>query len=85
VDGDEVVQVYVSGNNDKADRPVKLLKGFKRVSVGAGETVAADITLDVDDIKFFNPDKELWELDNSYDVFVGNSSRNVTKVGTLEF
>lgn len=84
VDGDEVVQVYVAGNSNKADRPVKLLKGYKRVSVGAGETVTANITLDIDDIKFFNPDTKMWELDESYDVFVGNSSRNVKKVGELK-
>ena len=85
VDGDEVVQVYVAGKNDKADRPVKLLKGYKRVSVAAGQTVSADITLDSEDIKFFNSDKKMWELDAGYDVFVGNSSRNVKKVGELKF
>ena len=85
VNGDEVVQVYVAGKNDKADRPVKLLKGYKRVSVAAGQTVSADITLDIEDIKFFNSDKKMWELDAGYDVFVGNSSRNVKKVGELKF
>lgn len=84
-DGDEVVQVYVGSENKEKDRPVKLLKGFKRVSVKAGETRQTDIDIDVEDIKFYNPENGGWELDKSYAVFVGADSKNVTKVGTIAF
>lgn len=42
-DGDEVIQVYVSSENTKEDRPVKLLKGFKRVSISAGKTMNVSV------------------------------------------
>ncbi|MBQ4572467.1 MAG: glycoside hydrolase family 3 C-terminal domain-containing protein [Clostridia bacterium] len=85
VDGDEAVQVYVASENTEQDRPVKLLKGFKRVSVKAGGIVTAEISFCLDDIKFYNPEKSYWELDKCYNVFVGNSSSDVTSIGKLEF
>lgn len=84
-DADEVVQVYVGSENSAQDRPVKLLKGFKRVSVKAGETVKAEIDVDVEDIKFYNPEKGEWELDESYVIFTGSDSKNIIRVGTISF
>ena len=84
-DGDEVVQVYVSSNDSSEDRPVKLLKGFKRVSVNADDTTAVSIEIDLDDIKFYNPEKASWELDKSYTILAGNSSNNLQIAGKIEF
>lgn len=83
--GEEVVQVYASSNNTEADRPVKLLKGYKRVGVSAGSDENVEITVGLDEIKFYNPDSKSFELDNSYTIFVGNSSKNVEKAGTIQF
>ena len=44
IDADEVVQLYVRKNDD-TEGPIKSLRGFKRVSVPAGETVVAEIPL----------------------------------------
>ncbi len=85
VSGDEVVQVYVSSNNKDEDRPVKLLKGFKRVSVEAGETVRAEIEVSVDDIKFFDPESSEWKVDESYTVLIGTDSRNAKPIGEISF
>ena len=83
--GEEVVQIYVSSDCKDKDRPVKLLKGYKRVSVNPLSIVTAEISVSVDDIRFYNPETKNWELDKSYTVFAGNSSRNVRMVGKLEF
>ena len=83
--GEEVVQIYVSSDCADKDRPVKLLKGYKRVGVNSGSTVTAEISVCFDDIKFLNPDEKNWELDKSYTVFAGNSSRNVKEIGKLAF
>ncbi|MBQ8016439.1 MAG: glycoside hydrolase family 3 C-terminal domain-containing protein [Clostridia bacterium] len=84
-DGDEVLQVYVSSNRAEKDRPVKLLKGFKRVSIGAAQTVSVSVDVELDDIKFYNPESGEWELDASYTVFVGSDSRNIINAGSVEF
>lgn len=85
VDGDEVLQVYVGSDNKSIDRPVKVLKGFKRVSVKAGETITAEIDVLSDDIRFYNPDNGQWEFDESYTVYVGTDSKNVTEAGKISF
>ena len=85
VDGDEVLQVYIGSDNKDIDRPIKVLKGFKRVSVKAGEALTAEIDVLIDDIKFYNPENGNWELDESYTVYVGTDSKNVTAIGKISF
>lgn len=84
-DGDEVIQIYVGSDRKDIDRPVRVLKGFKRISVKKGEVLEAEVTVDVEDIKFYCPEKGQWELDESYTVYVGTDSKNVTVVGKLTF
>ena len=84
-DGDEVVEVYIGSDNKETDRPVKLLKGFKRVSIKAGETREVKVNVSIDDIRFYNPEKCDWELDNSYTVYVGKDSRNAVNSGKITF
>ena len=85
VDGDEVLQIYASSENAELDRPVKLLKGFKRVSVKAGESVSSKVEIDLEDIKFYNAETGEWELDNSYTILAGTNSQNAKPVGRVEF
>ena len=85
VDGDEVLQVYVGSDKKDIDRPVKVLKGFKRISVKAGESISTEIDVLIDDIKFYNPATAQWELDDSYTVYVGTDSKNVTEAGKISF
>ena len=85
ISGDEVVQVYISSNNTEKDRPVKLLKGFKRVGVDAGETKTVEIEAELEDIKFYNPQNESWELDSSYTVYIGTSSKDIIEAGKVDF
>lgn len=80
VAGAEVVQVYVGskGAANGDDRPVKLLKGFKRVELNPGEEKTMEITVSKEDMKFWTPGG--WVLDNSYTVYVGNSSATAKEV-----
>ena len=85
VDGDEVLQVYVSSENKEQDRPVKLLKGFKRVTVNAGESVRANVKIDLEDMKFYNAEAGEWVLDKSYTILAGTNSHNAKPIGRIEF
>ena len=85
VDGDEVLQIYVSSENSDRDRPVKLLKGFKRVEVKAGECVSTKVEVNVEDIKFYNPQTGAWELDESYTVLAGTNSKNAKPVEIIRY
>ena len=74
LDGAEIVQVYAGSNGSDQDRPVKLLKGFRRVELKAGETRQVSIQIEKEDLKFYNADTTQWELDKAYTLYVGNSS-----------
>src|SRR5690606_22667143 len=52
--GDEVVQLYVADPIASVTRPVKLLKGFKRVSLQPGETRAVRFELDLRHLAFYD-------------------------------
>ena len=49
-DGDEVVQLYVSGKAVNATAPVRSMKGFQRIFLKAGETKEVRFTLTPDDL-----------------------------------
>ena len=85
VDGEEVVQVYISSNNADVDRPVKLLKGFKRIAVSTNSSETVKIDIPLDEIRFYSPDISDWVLDENYSVLVGTSSGNAQKIADIEF
>lgn len=53
-DGEEVVQCYASYPDSEVSRPQKQLCAFKRVSIRAGERVEVVLTIDKDDLKYWN-------------------------------
>jgi beta-glucosidase len=78
-DGAEVVQVYAGSNGAQEDRPVKLLKGFKRVKLAAGEEQEVTIKIGIEELKFYDCKTHNWVLDKSYTFFIGNSSEDAMK------
>ena len=79
VTGAEVVQVYVGSNGacNGDDRPVKRLKGMKRVEVAPREEKTAEITIPVEELRFY--DRGEWVLDREYIVYVGTDSANAMR------
>ncbi|MBP5217814.1 MAG: glycoside hydrolase family 3 C-terminal domain-containing protein [Bacteroidales bacterium] len=76
MDGDEIVQVYVSRPDDK-EGPVKTLKAFKRLSVKAGRTVKVVIPLEDETFEWWNPESGKMEvLGGEYILHVGGSSED---------
>jgi beta-glucosidase len=72
--GTEIVQVYVRKVND-ANGPLKTLKGFKRVNVGANETGQAVILLPYSSFEFYNATSgNMAVTAGEYEVLYGNSS-----------
>lgn len=80
VAGDEVVQMYLRDKVSSVTRPVKELKGFKRVSLepGASETVTLPITKEA--LQFYNRDMKRVVEPGEFDIMVGNSSENVQTI-----
>ncbi|HHX61635.1 MAG TPA: glycosyl hydrolase [Epulopiscium sp.] len=75
--GMEIVQMYVGFKNSKVDRPVKLLRGFKRIELEVGQSKIVEIQCPFEDLTWYNPDTEKMELEHmEYEVYIGSSSDN---------
>lgn len=73
--GDEVIQLYVGFKQSQIDRPVKLLRGFTRVSLEAGTGERVCLSCPLEKLKFYNPKTGEFELESmSYEVYIGSSS-----------
>ena len=73
--GDEVVQLYIHQRAGRASRPVRLLQGFRRVTLAPGESRKVDFVLDKSNIRYWNAAERGWVIDpGTFDLWVGNSS-----------
>ena len=83
-EGAETVQVYVKALDD-AGAPIKSLKGFEKLTIPAGQTATATITLDGEAFEFY--DEKIDELSvkpGRYQILYGTSSRD-EDLKTLDF
>jgi len=75
VKGDEVVQLYIGFKNSAVDRPIKILRDFKRVSLIAGESKEISLSVNAKDLAWYNPVSKKWEVEKmEYEVYTGTSS-----------
>jgi beta-glucosidase len=79
-DGDEVVQIYVKTPDSPASwqRPIKRLKGFRRVTIPAGQIKTVSIDIDCSDLWFWDPENDRIIFDQGKTVFeIGASSKDI--------
>ena len=75
-DGEEVAQVYVK-SLDNPEAPIKSLKGFKRVSIPAGQSVTVKITLGDEAFEYYDEAVDgLSVKPGRYQILYGGSSRD---------
>ena len=80
VDGDEVVQIYVKTPDSPASlqRPIKRLKGFKRVTIPKGQVKTVSIELNCEDLWFWDAEKGNTTFDQGKYIFeIGASSKDI--------
>ena len=74
VSADEVVQLYVRDLVANVTRPVKELKGFRRIRIEPGETVTVDFQLHTDDLSFCGRDMQRITEPGEFHAWIGGSS-----------
>ena len=79
-EGAEVVQVYVGKPDSKVARPLKELKGFRKVFLQKESAQEVQITLDVAGLAYYNVDTRRWDVEKGpYYVYVGTASDQIVK------
>jgi beta-glucosidase len=83
--GAEVVQLYVHDGHSKVDRPVKELKGFRRIELAAGKTSEVRFTLDKSAFAYWSTEKKDWVAEpGTFEVLVGASAADIRVKGSLD-
>jgi len=72
--GEEVVQLYVHDRVASLTRPVRELKGFRKVALAAGESADVSFTLTRGDLEFVGQDSRWLAEPGAFDVWVAPSS-----------
>lgn len=81
--GDEVVQLYIRDQVASVTQPIKVLKGFQRVTLQPGERRTVKIELEPDAFTIWNEDMKEVVEPGLFDIMTGPDSRNLQTV-TLE-
>jgi beta-glucosidase len=72
---EEVVQLYVSGpTGGSVSRPVRELKGFRRVSLGAGEKKLVEFSIGTDELAFYDEQLRFSAQPGNYRAWVAPDS-----------
>ena len=78
VAGKEVVQLYIGDQESALERPVKELKGFRKVYLEPGQTKTVTFGITPDDLKYFDDVQHDWVLEpGRFTAYVGSSSRDI--------
>ncbi|WP_350287480.1 beta-glucosidase BglX [uncultured Croceitalea sp.] len=75
VEGEEVVQLYVNDPYASIVRPVKELKGFKKISLEGGASQTVSFTLTDRELGFYNSKHEWVVEPGKFNVMVGTNSQ----------
>jgi beta-glucosidase len=74
--GAEVVQLYIRDLVSSVTRPVKELKGFRKIWLEPGESATVSIAITPDLLKFYDIDMNYVVEPGEFEIMVGNSSRD---------
>lgn len=80
-DGEEVAQLYINDVTASIIRPVKELKGFKKILLKKGESKEVEFVITAKELSFFDGAGNSILEAGRFEVFVGGNSRDVLKEG----
>jgi beta-glucosidase len=74
MDGEEIAQMYIRDDVSSATRPVKELKGYKRVFLKVGETKKVEFTINEESLAFYDIDMKYCVEPGTFTIMTGASS-----------
>ncbi|MBY0164550.1 glycoside hydrolase family 3 protein [Paenibacillus lautus] len=83
--GDEVVQLYVKADSSRVIRPLKTLKGFRRVHLAPGSSETVTFQLKAEDLAFWDVTRERYCVESgTYTLMAGPSSGRLPVTAVLQ-
>lgn len=86
VEGKETVQLYIKDEKSSLPRPVKELKGFRKVTLAPGETKDVSFTITPNDLKFFDDSRHEWIAEpGKFKALIGGSSTDIRAIAQFSY
>ena len=79
VDGEEVVQLYIRDLVGSVTRPVKELKGFRKIFLKKGDSQTVEFTIGEKELTFLRRDMTWGSEPGDFEVFIGTNSRDLQR------
>jgi beta-glucosidase len=84
--GAEVVQLYIQDVKCSIERPIKELKGFKKVTLKPNEKKPVKFEITKDDLSFFDEKSNDWKAEKgNFNILIGSSSRDIKLQVEIEY
>jgi beta-glucosidase len=84
--GAEVIQLYIQDVECSVERPLKELKGFKKVKLDPKEKKTVKFELTKDDLSYFDEKSNFWIAEKGlFKILIGSSSRDIRLQGEIEY
>jgi len=84
--GAEVVQLYIQDIVSSIERPIKELKGFKKIKLKPGEKSNVMFTIGKRDLSFFDENSRSWKTEEGeFNILIGSSSRDIRLKCKIEY
>ena len=84
-EGSEIVQLYISDLESSLPRPIKELKGFKKIKLVPGETKFVEFKIDKKALSFFDDTRHEWVAESGkFEVIIAASSTDIRGKVTFE-
>lgn len=78
IGGKEICQLYVSGPKSDVYKPLQELRAYKKVYIEGKEKTAVSLSVNLNDLRYYDIDQHKWLLESGEYVFkVGKSSENI--------
>lgn len=78
-EGKETVQLYIHDVYSTSTRPVKELRGFRKISLKPGESQTVEFRLTADDLKYYDHELNYVCEPGDYEIMVGPNSNELSK------
>ena len=83
--GGEIAQLYIGDEESSVVRPVRELKGFKKVFLEPGKRAVLEFEIDRSSLAYFDEKKHDWVAEKGiFTAYVGSSSRNLHSKAQFE-
>jgi len=75
-EGADVVQMYIRDLVSSVTRPIRELKGFRKVHLAVGETQTVTLEITPESLSFYGIEMDYRVEPGEFEIQVGNSSRD---------